>query len=62
MVTPTSTTAPKEADRAKEALAAYAVTITMAVVETTQLLIIHLKKNQKITVFPTLQLPKADIN
>ena len=45
MVTPTSTSMPEEADRAKEALAANAVVIAMVIAETTQSLIISLKEN-----------------
>ena len=45
MVTPTSTTTPEEADRAKEALAANAAAIAIAIEPTTQLLVIPLKEN-----------------
>ena len=45
MVTPISARTPEELDRAKEALATDAAVIVMAIVETTQSLIIHLKKN-----------------
>ena len=51
----------EEGDRAKEALTADAAEIIMAIVETTQLLIIHLKKN-KDSCLPILQSPKTGID
>ena len=40
--TPNSVRTPEEADRAKEALAAYAAAITTAIAETVHSLILHL--------------------
>ena len=47
MATPTSTSMPEETDRAKETLAAEAAAIVIAIGETIQSIIIHLKKMKR---------------
>ena len=60
MVPPTSAITPEEVDRAKKALAAKVASIAaMAITETTQLLIIHLKKKLKDDCLSKLTISKS---